>query len=197
MTRDPAMACATRRGRRLRTAAAAALGALALAGCSTFEKPVAPPPCPRFATVTDAGTLTRFVGNGRDLTDVDFAAAIGQIQGECSYATAGRVTMTLHVPFIAERGPGNKDGKASFDYFVAVATTANEVPEGGRVAFSLAIPFHDQQTRNGGTEEIEQLIPLKPGDSGSNYIVYVGFALSEAELAYNRQTPSAPLAPKP
>ena len=43
----------------------------------------------------------------------------------------------------------------------------------------------------------EELIPLGPNDVGANYIVYVGLVLTEAELNYNRQTPSTPLAPKP
>jgi hypothetical protein len=184
-------------GRRLRLAGTTCVGALALAACSAFSAPGPAPPCPRFATVADAGSLTRFVGTGRDLTDVDFSVTIGAVQGECSYATAGRVTMTLHVPFVAERGPANRDGHAKFDYFVAVATTANQVPTGGREAFSVDLPFHENQTRNGGTDEVEELIPLGPNESGSNYIVYVGFVLTEDEFKYNRQTPSAPLAPKP
>ena len=188
---------AARVRRRLAPAVMVACAAFTLAACSVFEPPPPQQPCPNFATVGDARTLTRFVGTGRDLTDVDFAVAVGQIQGECSYATKGRVSMTLHIPFIAERGPANRDGQAKFDYFVAVATTSNEVPTGGREAFSLAIPFHENQTRNGGTDEVEELIPLGPNDVGSNYIVYVGLALTEDELAYNRQTPSTPLAPKP
>jgi hypothetical protein len=192
-----AMARAIPLGRRARAAAAICLGGLSLAACSTFEKQGPAQPCPRFATVAYAGNMTRFVGTGHDLTDVDFSAAIGRITGECSYATAGRVTMTLHIPFIVERGPANQDGQARFDYFVAVATTANEVPAGGRVAFSVVIPFHGSETRNGGTEEVEQLIPLHPDENGSNYIVYAGFALTEDEFKYNQQTPAAPLVPKP
>ena len=102
--------------------------------------------------------------------------------------------MTLRIPFIAERGPANQASQAKFEYFVAVATTSNEVPTGGREAFSLAIPFHNNQTRNGGTDEVEELIPLGPNDVGANYIVYVGLVLTEDELNYNRQTPSTPLA---
>ena len=188
---------AARVRRRLAPAVMVACAAFTLAACSVFEPPPPQQPCPSFATVADARTLTRFVGTGRDLTDVDFAVAVGQIQGECSYATKGRVSMTLRIPFIAERGPANHDSQAKFEYFVAVATTSNEVPTGGREAFNLTIPFHNNQTRNGGTEEVEELIPLGPNDVGSNYIVYVGLALTEDELAYNRQTPSTPLAPKP
>jgi hypothetical protein len=186
-----------RNPRRLGPVALVACAGVTLGACSVFEPPPPPQPCPNFATVGDARTLTRFVGTGHDLTDVDFAVAVGQVQGECSYSTKGRVSMTLRIPFIAERGPANRDGQAKFDYFVAVATTSNEVPTGGREAFNLSIPFHENQTRNGGTEEVEELIPLGPNDVGANYIVYVGLVLTEDELSYNRQTPSTPLAPKP
>ena len=96
-------------GRRLGPAVMVACAGLSLAACSVFEPPPPPQPCPSFATVADARTLTRFVGTGHDLTDVDFAVAVGQIQGQCSYSTKGRVSMTLRIPFIAERGPANRD----------------------------------------------------------------------------------------
>jgi hypothetical protein len=180
-------------------AAAVSLLALALTGCQTIQKVAAtkdPRPCPRFATVNGAQSLTRFTGTGRDLTDVDFIATFGDIQGECSYA-GDSLDMTLRVPMIVERGPANTDRQAKFDYFVAVATTDNQIPQGGREAFSTVVPFRGTAMRNGGTEEIEQQIALKPDDSGANYIVYVGFVLTEDELKYNQQSPAPNLTPPP
>jgi hypothetical protein len=182
-----------------RAAALAPLLALALLGCTTFEKATAkqdPRGCPRFTTVPGAQSLTRFTGTGRDLTDVDFIAVFGNIQGDCYYS-GNTINMTLRVPMIVERGPANTEKQAAYQYFVAVATTANQIPEGGRQAFSTVVPFHGTTMRNGGTEEVEQQIALGPNDSGANYIVYVGFVLTEDELKYNQQTPAPTLTAPP
>jgi hypothetical protein len=186
--------------RRLRrTLRLAPLLVLALAGCQSISKVTAakdPRPCPRFATVNGAQSLTRFTGTGRDLTDVDFIAVFGDIQGECTYG-GGVLDMTLRVPMIVERGPANQDRLAKFDYFVAVATTDNQIPQGGRQSFSTVVPFHGTTMRNGGTEEVEQQIAMKPDDSGANYVVYVGFVLTEDELKYNQANPAPALTAPP
>jgi hypothetical protein len=38
-------------------------------------------------------------------------------------------------------------------------------------------------------EEVQPTIPLKEGENGDWYRIYVGFMLSEQELAYNRKNP--------
>lgn len=161
---------------------------LALGGCETINTiiagPAPPPPCPRVAKVEDAETLTRFQGTGRDLTDVQFEAEIGRIAAGCDY-DSDKIDMVVDVEFIASRGPADQERKAAFTYFVAVARTDDTIL--GRATFESVIEFPGNQTRTPIVEELEQEIPRKEGEPGRNFIVYIGFALTEDELAFNRQ----------
>ncbi len=52
--------------------------AFVLSGCGIFYREP-PPPCPRAFPVADARMLTRFTGQGHDLTDVIFEARIEDV----------------------------------------------------------------------------------------------------------------------
>src|SRR6185369_3904952 len=75
--------------------------------------------CPRVTKVNEASQLTRFGPAGHDITDVEFEALIGDINGKCSAIDKG-VSVKMTVDFIASRGPADKTRKASFAYFVAI-----------------------------------------------------------------------------
>ena len=55
-----------------------------------------------------------------------------------------------------------------------------------REQFSLAVPFEGNRTQVAVTEELEPRIPIESGQNGASYKVFVGLALSPAELEYNR-----------
>jgi hypothetical protein len=55
--------------------------------------------------------------------------------------------------------------------------------------FDSAIEFKDNATQAITIEEIQPRIPLKQGENGDYYRIYIGFMLSEKELAYNRKNP--------
>jgi hypothetical protein len=58
-----------------------------------------------------------------------------------------------------------------------------------RQVFDTAIPFEDNATQGIVVEELQPRIPLKQGENGDYYRIYVGFLLNEKELAYNRRNP--------
>ncbi|MBX6323441.1 MAG: hypothetical protein IRY94_16580, partial [Rhodospirillaceae bacterium] len=60
--------------------------AAALSGCAGEASQ---PACPAVARLPDADRLTRFVGSGRDLTDVAFEARIGEVSASCDYDDSG------------------------------------------------------------------------------------------------------------
>lgn len=157
----------------------AALG-IALAACAD-DRP--PPPCPPVVRVPDAAQLIRFVPQGRDLTDVVFEASIGDLALTCEYED-DVVEAAMTIGISAVPGPANLDQTARLDYFVAIATRDQKIL--AREAFDLDIVFPGKLKGVVAVEEIAQRIPLRPGQSGADYVVYVGFKLTREELRYNQ-----------
>lgn len=165
-------------------AASAATALALLAGCGATQE--AQRPCPSAVAVDDASRLTKFRGEGRDLTDVVFEAGIENLTYGCEYDDDA-VDMVVTVSFVAGEGPANVTDSADFTYFIAVANSERQIL--ARQDFPVSIPFEGNLTRVRLTETLEPRIPLKPGENGQTYRVFVGFALTEAELQYNRSRP--------
>lgn len=160
--------------------------AMLVAGCTLFEKKV-PPPCPPVSVLAEAGSLVRYRdGPGRDLTDVLFEGAISNFVGNCLYRENNtRIAVELSIVFDLKRGPGNRDRKAAFQYFVAIPRF-HPAPQGKR-RFPLRVEFPGNRSRVRVTDVIELEIPIARGQMGTDYPVYIGFQLSPDELRDNRQ----------
>ncbi|MEE8505628.1 MAG: hypothetical protein V3S40_05320 [Kiloniellales bacterium] len=165
-----------------RALAAAFAGGLFLAACSGDNAP--PPPCPTALPVKDAQHLVRFNGLGRDLTDVLFEAQIVNFALICEYDD-DVVEAEMRVRIMASHGPANPERKANFSYFVAIATLDERIV--AREEFNLEIPFEGNQRRVVAIEELNPRIPLRQGENGAQYRIYVGLKLSPEELQYNRE----------
>ena len=162
--------------------ALAASALLLLAACGSTQE--AARPCPVAVMVQDAGKLVKFRGEGRDLTDVVYEAAIEDLKYGCEYDGDEAIEMVVTVSFVAGQGPANITDSADFTYFLAVATADRQIL--AREDFPVSIPFEGNLTRVRLTETLEPRIPLLPGESGASFRVFVGLALTEAELQYNR-----------
>ena len=177
--------------RAARNLSLAALALLTLASCAAQED-LAQYPCPVVAPVRDASYMTKFDGQSQDLSDTLFEAKIDAVlpAANCIYRNdEGKrsIVYDIRVQFLAQRGPKEREGAAKFDYFVAITG-----PGGSRVArevFPTEIPFENNATQGIVVEEVQPTIPLKEGENGDWYRIYVGFMLSEQELAYNRKNP--------
>lgn len=178
MTAAPAT---PRRGPRHGLGAVALL--LALGACSAFDRSP-PPPCPAVAQVPEAAELVRFNGQGRDLTDVLFEARIAGVALECDY-DGNVVDSAMKVAIQAAHGPADLERQARITYFVAIATRDRKVL--AREEFDLVIPFEGNRTRMTAIEEVSPRIPLGEGESGADYVIYVGLALTPEELRYNQE----------
>ncbi len=154
-----------------------------LAGCSAFDREP-PPPCPLAFPVPDARTLTRFTGQGRDLTDVLFEARLEDVVLICDYDD-DVIEADMRLRILVVDGPADRERVAKLAYFVAIATRDHKIV--AREEFDLEVPFEGNRTRVLAVEEVSPRIPLRPGQSGVDYIVYAGLALSPAELRYNRE----------
>ena len=155
--------------------------AFILAACSEAGPP---PPCPAIVPVADAAQMVRFNGQGRDLTDVIFEAKIENYQLTCEYSD-NVIESRMLLQILAARGPADRDRVANLKYFVAIATRDQQI--GAREEFELAVPFEGNRTRVIASEELTPRIPLKAGENGDNYLIYIGLSVTPEELQYNRE----------
>lgn len=170
----------------------AALGLVFQAGCSG-DKAKDSAPCPAARVMGEPSELTRFQeGPGRDPTDVLFKAAFMRVTGECNYdADGGDIDVKLNVVIDVVRGPANRDGAASFSYFVAVTEQRDDLgPEPvvhGRKAFPMTVPIPEGRRNIRYTDVLEITIPRPDARSVRGYVLYLGFELTPEELSYNRR----------
>ncbi len=157
---------------------------LLLGACGLVGDEGPPPPCPRAVSVADARVMVRFTGSGRDLTDVVFEARVEDVVLVCEYDD-GVIEADVRVRILTMDGPANRGRVANFAYFVAIATRDQRIV--AREEFDLAVPFEGNRTRVLAVEEVSPRIPLRPGQTGEDYVVYVGLALTPGELQYNRE----------
>jgi len=175
-----------------------ALAALALAGCQTLgftaggtgEAPVVERPtvvCPRVATPSDTGDLVRFrTPESRDLTDLVVSARITSLSGACTLVNRGaavQVTVTMGIE--ATRGPAAQGRTVQVPYFVVLAGPNEEILTGAEYGLTVEFPANVQRARMRG-EEIRVTIPVTAERPATAVTVYVGFQLTQQELALNR-----------
>jgi len=165
---------------RLRRLTGAAVLALVAAGCASDE---VPPPCPPIVVVKDAARQVRFIGEGRDLTDVVFEARIDGAGVACEYDD-NAIEVDMRVRLEAVRGPAAETEAAEVTYFVAVARLDQTIL--AREEFDSVVPLPGNQTRAAMEEEVSPRIPVDFREDGANYRIYIGLALSEEELRYNK-----------
>ncbi len=182
----------TGRARRAIGVVAGALALLATASCGSTED-IASYPCPIVTPVRELGYMTRFQGDSQDLSDTLFEAKVDQVlpAKNCVYEEDDdgkrAIVYDIQVKFLAQRGPKDREAIAKFNYFMAIGGPGGEVI--ARQVFDTEVPFENNATQAITVEELQPRIPLKQGENGDYYRIYVGFMLNEKELAYNRKNP--------
>ena len=180
------MGSGTRYWRRAPVRAGGALlvaGALiALAGCNPFADE--PPPCPTVSILKQARAVTFYGdGPGREDADVAFGVALGTVATDCDYDLGDRgggVEVTFALPIRATRGPAAETDRLSVPFFVALTDPSRQIV--AKEIFTAEIAFEADSASARTVEEIEQWIPLGPGEIGARYETLVGFQLTPAQL---------------
>ena len=132
----------------------------------------------------DPDRLVKFVGDGRDLTDVEYEAALRSPFLSCDYDD-NVIESVVTVNLVALRGPADDDRTAEIAYFVAVTNENNR--DVIREEFTIQVPFEGNQTQVVVTEEVEPRIPLQAEETAADYRIYVGLRLTPDELQYNQE----------
>jgi hypothetical protein len=184
-------AISTGRARRAIGIVAGAIALLATASCATNED-IASYPCPFVGVVRELSYTTKFEGESQDLSDTLYEAKVDQVLPavNCVYENNDgkqAIVYDIQVKFLAQRGPKEHEGLVKFNYFVGIGGPGGQILK--REVFDSEIAFENNATQAITIEEIQPRIPLKQGENGDFYRIYIGFMLNERELAYNRKNP--------
>jgi hypothetical protein len=166
------------------------VAALGLASCS--ETPKQSMPCPMVKQVPDASYLTRFAGDSEDLTDTLFEARLVGVQPMCHYIEDSdtkktKIESDILVKLVASRGPKLTDDKVTFNYVVALTGKGGQKLT--RQPFDVEMPLTADKPTGQLVDNPTVTIPLKQGENGDFYQIYVFLEVTEKELAYNRRNP--------
>ena len=181
----------TGRARRAIGIVAGAMALLVTASCANTED-IASYPCPFVGAVRELSYTTKFEGDSQDLSDTLYEAKVDQVLPavNCVYENDDgkqAIVYDIQVKFLAQRGPKEHEGLVKFNYFVGIGGPGGQILK--REVFDSEIVFENNATQAITIEEIQPRIPLKQGENGDYYRIYVGFMLDERELAYNRKNP--------
>jgi len=176
--------------RTLFNAVVIALIGVGLSACASDKAP--PPPCPNILIVADGAKLTRFKpGSGRDIIDVLHEEQITGFAHSCEYNTdesgAGELTVWVVPTILSTRGPANQTGDADFEYVVAATDTQKTILQKTRYPMVLAYTPNVPNILWQRPEPHKIVLPLKPGQTGKDYLIYLSLVLNRAELDYRRK----------
>ena len=163
---------------------------LGLASCT--ETPKQSMPCPVVKQVPDATYLTRFAGESEDLTDTAFEARLAGVQPMCKYIVDDdtqktKIESDILVKILASRGPKLTEDKVTFNYVIALTGRGGQKLT--RQQFDVTIPLTADKPSAQIVDNPMVTIPLKKGENGDFYQIYVFLEVTEKELAYNRRNP--------
>ena len=172
--------------------AAVLLPAAALGVASCSETPKQSMPCPVVKQVPDASYITRFAGDSEDLTDTLFEARLVGVQPMCHYIEDNdtkktKIESDILVKLAASRGPKLTDDKVTFNYVVALTGKGGQKLT--RQPFDVEMPLTADKPTGQLVDNPTVTIPLKQGENGDFYQIYVFLEVTEKELAYNRRNP--------
>jgi hypothetical protein len=140
----------------------------------------------------DAEQMVRFRdGPGRDILDISYSGRLSRVFADCEYEMnkdrTGVMAVRVYVAIEAERGPANRDRVAPYRYFVTLTDSKRE-PVAKNV-FELTAQFPGNVTRMVLTDDtVEMKVPIRSGQSGRDFTIFVGFQLSDEQLEFNRRT---------
>lgn len=165
----------------------AAGAAIALLGACAPDRTV--PPCPSVRVDNATANVTQFRdGPGRDVGDIVYQAEIVSYEGSCTQDLEndeGEAEVEMEVAFALAAGAAAPPGDIPLYYFVAIPQLFPD-PAAKRI-------FEVRRESPGGatkaqrwTETITMTLPVTKARPAAAYDIYVGFQLTDEQLAFNR-----------
>lgn len=144
-----------------------------------------PPACPQVHILKDGADVTRFRGNGSDLTDMVIDGRITGLSGKCALDDETHLRTSISVMMDVARGPANPTRKGLVVYFVAVAKGTTILDER-----DISVPLTFQENSDHVqfmTDPVDLVLPVGAKTSGAAYSIEVSYRLNPQELAFNRR----------
>lgn len=174
------------RARAMFTAGAAALAAALLASCAP-DRTV--PPCPDVRVDSVTANITQFrAGPGREVGDIVYQAEIVNYRGSCTQDLEndeGEAEVEMEVEFAMATGSASVEGDVPIYFFVAIPQLFPD--PAAKQVFEMR-----RESRNGAskavrwTERVSLTLPVTKARPSASYDIYVGFQLTDEQLAFNR-----------
>lgn len=172
--------------RALLTAGASVLALTLLSACAP-DRTV--PPCPNVRVDSTTANLTQFrPGPGRAVGDIAYQAEIVSYNGSCTQDLKndeGEAEIEMEVEFALATGGAAPAGDIPLFYFVAIPQLFPD-PAGKQI-------FEVRRQSKGAsfkaerwTETIHMTLPVTKTRPAAGYDLYVGFQLTDEQLAFNR-----------
>jgi hypothetical protein len=144
------------------------------------------PRCPRAQILADAADLTRYrTATSHDLTDMVLDGRITGVEGKCERGDDGQLNTTVRAGVTLTRGPAAQGRDAMAPMFVAVVRNG-EVLDKAIYRLDAAFPSNTDRLQL-VSNDVTMTLPVGPKVTGPDYSVYVGFQLTQDELAANRK----------
>lgn len=146
--------------------------------------------CPRIEVVDELSMLSEYVNPQSPAQNEKISnVAISSAESTCTYGNRS-VTVDLKLNFNGELGPQGKITPGdkpffSYPYFVAVTDTSDKIL--AKEIFAAPMTYETGQNTKTYIETLRQIIPAENRAQGSRYKIMIGFQLTKAQLAENRQ----------
>lgn len=169
--------------RRRLSAAAALVGAAALAACAGSPE-TAPVPCPQARILAGLESTTVFRGGASRGTEADLshAVALQNIAGGCTYEDDGLV-LNMTVDIVIDPGPALAGAQVTVPWFIAVAGPDGAIID--RQDFVATVPV-EAGARSGSREAVEQRYASVGTELGPAYSLFLGLAIDPEEAMRRR-----------
>jgi hypothetical protein len=144
-------------------------------------------PCPFVKVLYDAGRYVEFKGDREASAEVAWSGEIQKISAGCAYQDDQPITVAMDVLFAVGKGPRATGDSKTYRYWVAVTQRNRMVID--KVYFDLPVRFEPGQDRVYAVERIDGLVIPRATltTSGSNFEILVGFEVTPAMAAFNRE----------
>lgn len=161
--------------------------AAALLGACAPDRTV--PPCPNVRVDSATANVTQFrAGPGREVGDIVYQAEIVNYEGSCTQDLTndeGEAEVEMEIEFAMATGAASTGGDIPLFYFVALPQLFPD--PAGKQIFEVR-----RESRAGAskaerwTERVTLTLPVTKARPSAAYDIYVGFQLTDEQLAFNR-----------